>query len=92
MGLKHQELRDGCFAQAAEDEPLFVLKSTDELAPDIVREWARRYLLSKLDAESTGEGDGRLLLGYLPRTQYKKYEDARRLADQMDAWRTRHQR
>lgn len=44
MATKEQELIDGCFAHAAMDEPLFVLKATDELAPTHVRDWARNYL------------------------------------------------
>jgi hypothetical protein len=31
-----------CYEKAALDEPLFVLRSTDVLAPGIVREWAER--------------------------------------------------
>jgi len=31
-----------CYDKAALDEPLFVLRSTDSLAPEIVREWAYR--------------------------------------------------
>lgn len=40
MGLKAQELVDGCFAKAADDEPLFVLRARDVIAPDVVRYWA----------------------------------------------------
>lgn len=38
MGLKSD---DSCLAKAKDDEPIFVLRSTDRLAPDIVREWAK---------------------------------------------------
>lgn len=29
-----------CFKKAADDEPIFVLRATDNLAPDTVRAWA----------------------------------------------------
>jgi hypothetical protein len=31
-----------CYDKAGPDEPLFVLRSTDLLSPEIVREWAYR--------------------------------------------------
>lgn len=37
MGLKHN---DSCLAKAADDEPLFVLRAHDKLAPNTVRVWA----------------------------------------------------
>ena len=33
---------DPCFVKAGEDEPLFVLRSTDRVAPGTVRDWAYR--------------------------------------------------
>ena len=47
MAIKREELVSGCIAKAADDEPVFVLRAQDMLAPDIVREWAKRaaYLL-----------------------------------------------
>jgi hypothetical protein len=32
---------NSCYDNAAPDEPLFVLKATDPLAPRVVEEWAR---------------------------------------------------
>lgn len=65
-----------CLTNAADDEPIFVLKSTDELAPYIVREWADRYL----DVKSRPEGG-------MTGKQYEKYKEALALANQMEAWR-----
>lgn len=70
MGLKKQELIDGCFAKAGEDEPLFVLRATDTLAPGVIREWARQYALKK----------GNLGI------HEPKYKSALALADAMEAW------
>lgn len=42
MGIKKEELKNGCFARAMEDEPMFVLLARDASAPDLAREWARR--------------------------------------------------
>lgn len=33
-----------CFAKAADDEPLFVLRAQDKLAPTVVRIWAQLAL------------------------------------------------
>ena len=40
MGTKLTELRDGCFARALDDEPMFVLLARDTSAPSLVRLWA----------------------------------------------------
>lgn len=40
MATKAQEKIAGCFAKAAEDEPLFVLRAQDKLAPIVVKLWA----------------------------------------------------
>lgn len=41
MAVKAVERESGCFAKAAEDEVLFVLRAKDPIAPRIVREWAK---------------------------------------------------
>lgn len=33
-----------CYDKAADEEPLFVLRAQDKLAPEIVMEWAHRAL------------------------------------------------
>lgn len=40
--LKRQEMTDpkSCLNKAAADEPVFVLRAKDPLAPDIIRLWA----------------------------------------------------
>lgn len=40
MATKAQEMLGGCFAKAAVDEPLFVLRAQDKLAPIVIRLWA----------------------------------------------------
>jgi hypothetical protein len=37
---KSDEEKVGCFAKAAIDEPLFVLRAQDKLAPIVIRLWA----------------------------------------------------
>jgi len=37
MAYKHN---DQCLKKAGDDEPIFVLRAQDKLAPDIVRAWA----------------------------------------------------
>jgi hypothetical protein len=46
MATKNQEVQNlrqgiGCLGKAADDEPLFILRAQDMLAPDLVRRWAR---------------------------------------------------
>jgi hypothetical protein len=37
-----KEKGDTCYDNAAPNEPIFTLRAQDELAPEIVREWAYR--------------------------------------------------
>ena len=41
MSTKHT---DSCLANAADDEPIFVLRAQDRIAPEIVLEWSDRAL------------------------------------------------
>lgn len=75
--LKAKELSTptSCLNNAADDEPIFVLKSTDELAPEIVRNWAQRYRVSKHENQ-----------GSMTPKQWAKYEEALALANEMENW------
>ena len=68
-----------CLTAADINEPVFVLRANDELAPGIVREWAYRYLLQKQEGY-----DGP---GAIQPSQLSKHKEALALADQMEAWR-----
>ena len=77
---KSDELKGpSCLTNAADDEPLFVLRANDELAPHMVRIWAERYYASKMGEQYT-----------LPVERMKhiamKYEEALALARMMDEW------
>jgi len=75
---KIDELRGpSCLTNAADDEPLFVLRANDELAPNIVREWAGEYREAKLAAGT-----------YTPQ-KMAKYLEAMTLADAMEVWKRR---
>ncbi len=50
MGTKDNPDQFDCYAAAANDEPLFVLKSTDDSAPTTVRIWAELYRERKMKA------------------------------------------
>lgn len=45
MSTKRENILNpaSCWNRAAPDEPVFVLRANDPLAPQIVREWAKRY-------------------------------------------------
>lgn len=77
--IKDKEVEDvnSCLNSAYADEPIFVLRANDELAPAIVREWAQRYLMLKTK-ERPHTLDVR---------QTAKMHDALCLAKAMEAWR-----
>lgn len=77
MGTKLQELRNGCFARAMDDEPMFVLLARDASAPQGARDWADRR-----------EADIRA--GRKPASDMAMVQEARECADRMEAWRTEH--
>lgn len=65
-------LPTSCLNKAQNDEPIFVLRANDEMAPMSVRTWARMYILSK---------------GIATPAQVAKYNEALKLADEMERWR-----
>lgn len=74
MGTKLQELRDGCFARAMDDEPMFVLLARDAGAPALVRGWA-------------GQRRTDIAEGKRPATDMAQIEEAEATAAKMEAWR-----
>ena len=51
MGTKAVPDEFDCYEAAEDDEPIFVLRANDPLAPDIVDEWAKRYSKGKWTAQ-----------------------------------------
>ena len=79
MGTKKNPGQFDCHAAADDDEPLFTLRANDPLAPDLVREWANRYEISKLvtlGAEVFERKGDRM-----------KSDEARDCAREMERWR-----
>lgn len=74
MGTKLTELRNGCFAKALDDEPMFVLLARDVRAPDIVEEWADRRAQEIRD-------------GKRPASDMDQITEAYQCADNMREWR-----
>jgi len=71
--IKHLEIAGpSCLTRADSNEPLFVLRANDELAPLIVRRWANLYISSK-GVFATKE-------------QIAKFSEAMALAEQMESW------
>ena len=79
--IKSKEVSDpnSCLNKAVHDEPIFVLKSTDEVAPHIVRVWASDYFLHKTTNGAT-----------MTEKQQAKYDEAMALARQMEYWKKAH--
>lgn len=64
---------NSCLNRARDDEPLFVLRANDELAPVLIMEWVSRYL------ELKGAG--------ITDTQHRKAREANYLLVAMHKWR-----
>lgn len=75
MALKAEELKAGCFHNARDDEPIFVLRAKDIFAPVIVEEWAN-CVSEAVQGVATSEADA----------SRRKVKYARALAHQMRAW------
>ena len=73
---KLDELTDprSCLNRAADDEPLFVLRANDEIAPSVVRQWAQAYLILKGGSPS------------MTFDQLAKCDEAMLLSHQMEKW------
>lgn len=57
--IKRDELSDpsSCLNTAAEDEPLFVLRANDELAPEIIRVWITRSIIRSMHLRRLEEAE-----------------------------------
>jgi len=77
MALKSQELQSGCFHNAREDEPLFVLRANDKFAPELVEAWANKVEMAVTGHVTVAADKSR-----------EKIKYARALAHQMRAWQT----
>lgn len=90
MGTKQIPGQFDCYANALDDEPMFVLLARDELAPGAVRDWAERYKSTKELANAKHvEKNYKIetIGGRLTVDQYAKYCEALDCADAMTAWR-----
>jgi hypothetical protein len=65
------KLNSECLQKAADDEPIFVLRGQDALAPALVREWARRFVETNPEESSS---------------VVKKYRNAMACADEMERY------
>lgn len=80
MGTKKEELESttGCLAKCANDEPIFVLRAQDVLAPGIIRAWVAQVSRQHMVHRSRHAPPSPNLLA--------KLEEAEHLAFQMEAW------
>ena len=78
MGTKNNPGPIDCYAAAAPDEPIFVLRATDPLAARIVQKWDNLYRERKM------------LEGQWNDTTEKKYLEAHNCAAEMTEYRKNH--
>lgn len=81
--MKVYEISDphSCLNKADDDEPIFVLRAQDILAPDIVDEWATRMNMAHACRAMSNETRDRL---------EGKIRAARKCADHMRVWAAKH--
>jgi len=53
--IKREEIERGCFSRVADDEPVFVLRGKDRLAPRVIRYWADRASNLGIDGRKIDE-------------------------------------
>jgi hypothetical protein len=75
---------NSCFNKAADDEPLFVLRAQDVLAPGLVRLWCAMVIRAHME---TGNPDAAPADKPLPT---EKLSEALKLALRMEAWQAEH--
>lgn len=76
MGTKSNPGAFDCYANAQDDEPMFVLLARDHRAPALVRAWVDRHRTERMEAE-----------GDFPYNLDNKEREALAIADAMEAWR-----
>jgi len=67
MGTRAEELKGGCLSKVADDEPVFVLRARDKLAPMAVQVWAAYAEIEGVDPDKVREA--RLLASAMWRWQ-----------------------
>lgn len=74
---KRDELANpnSCLNRAADDEPVFVLRANDRVAPSTIRAWANGYAFEKGG------------LGKMKPREIEKYNEALQAANDMENWR-----
>ena len=77
MGTKNNPGLFDCYKEAGSDEPIFILRANDELAPNIIRFWAEEYRISKLKKSKDNK---------LTPKQESRYQEARLCARSMEVW------
>lgn len=77
MSTKTENILDpnSCWNRAESEEPVFILRANDDVAPANVILWAQQYLSSKGGLRNMNH------------TQVAKYENALQIARQMREWR-----
>lgn len=60
MAIKSYELEHGTFAKAHDDEPLFILRAQDVLAPAIARLWVEHAKVSGVPMDKIREAEANI--------------------------------
>ena len=75
MGTKNNPGKFDCYAKAHPDEPIFVLRANDPLAPALVRTWAHSYA-TNCGEEPTADQSAKILEAYQCARAMRQWREA----------------
>ena len=85
MGTKNNPAEFDCYANAENDEPMFVLLARDAEAPEIIEAWVASKRKAWVKRSLRFNKEAVLTLG-----QLRKLKEARHCAEAMRGWREEH--
>lgn len=90
MATKNNPGEFDCYAAADPDEPLFILRANDELAPALVNLWAMIRSRAELGDMQNVLIEAIRIADAKPPMSMKKYDEALRCASSMIEWKASH--
>lgn len=91
--LKKMKAGKGCLGKAAAGEPIFILRSSDKFAPEVIRDWCMKVIRARhhewMQTLSPQDQD-KATRGLLSPPKLPKVDEARKLAKAMEKYATKH--
>lgn len=90
MATKNNPGEFDCYAAADPDEPIFILRANDELAPIIVRMWTLMRNKAPMDMLVDLVATGHREALQKSEMSYEKFAEAIKCASDMEEWKKSH--